>query len=73
MVLGKGTTLVNELKLETAVFFGGCADNGSNEECDYSEDAIATFVVLQLAGVACAKAAQLVGKPFKINGQYGMR
>ena len=31
----------------------------SNEECDYSEDAIATSVVLQLAGVARAKAAQL--------------
>ena len=48
MVFGKGTTL----RVETAA---------SNEECDYSEDAIATSVVLQLAGVACAKAANVVG------------
>ena len=27
------------------------------EECDYSEDAVASSVVLQLARVACAKAA----------------
>ena len=51
-----GYAAIGELKQP---FFFGCANYVSNEECDYSEDAIATSVVLQLAGVARAKAARV--------------
>jgi len=71
--LNGGEAGIGELKEPVFFLIWGCANNASNEERHYSEDAIATSVVLQLAGVACAKAAQLVGKPFKINSQYGMR